>query len=128
LTPAEALLFTIHELLVREQTSTWWRERASTNLPGVPANDPARLLHDIGRRLKELRVARKLTQEAFAERLDVTTRYVQRVEKGDQNVSVEVLADFANGLGVPIAALFKAPSKKAVEQVRPNRKKRAGTR
>jgi len=94
----------------------------------VPANDPVRLLHDIGRRIKELRVARKLTQEAFAERLDVTTRYVQRVERGNQNVSIEVLADFANGLGVPIAVLFKAPSKKAVEQVRPNRKKRAGTR
>ena len=73
-------------------------------------------------------MARKLTQEGFAERLDVTTRYVQRVERGDQNVSVEVLADFANGLGVPIAVLFKAPGKKAVEQVRSSRKKRPGTR
>jgi transcriptional regulator with XRE-family HTH domain len=76
----------------------------------VRANDPDSILRDIGRRIAEVRIAQHLTQEAFAERLDVTARYVQRVEGGGQNVSVRVLASFATALGIPIAELFRKPS------------------
>ena len=85
------------------------------------ANDPNVLLRDIGHRIAEIRVSRRLTQEVFAERLDVTARYVQRVEGGGQNVSVRVLATFANGLGVPVAELFRKPRRQATKQVRATR-------
>jgi transcriptional regulator with XRE-family HTH domain len=42
--------------------------------------DPDRLLRDAGRRLAECREARGLTQQALAEELGVSMRYVQRVE------------------------------------------------
>jgi transcriptional regulator with XRE-family HTH domain len=87
----------------------------------VGPNDPARLLHDLGRRIAELRASRHLTQEAFAERLGVTSRYVQRIESGSQNVSVQVLAAFANGLGVKLAELFRPPRAQSVAQVRRKR-------
>lgn len=93
----------------------------SPNLSGVRSNDPAVLLRDIGRRIAELRIGKRLTQEAFAERLDVTARYVQRIESGSQNMSVLVLTAFANGLGVLTAELFKKPKAQRAKQVRVKR-------
>jgi transcriptional regulator with XRE-family HTH domain len=88
-------------------------------------NDPASLLRNIGRRIAEIRASRQLTQEAFAEHMDVTTRYVQRIESGDQNVSVQVLATFADALGVPVAELFRKPRSQVVKKVHAVRKRQS---
>lgn len=103
---------------------SWRNLNDPANLSSVRSNDAASLLRNIGRRIAEVRASRRLTQEAFAERLDVTARYVQRVESGGQNISVQVLATFASGLGVPAAKFFEKPKAQAVKQVRPKRKSR----
>jgi transcriptional regulator with XRE-family HTH domain len=87
----------------------------------VRPTDPDRLQRDIGRRIAELRAARELTQEEFAEALGVTPRYLQMVEAGDENLTVRSLVPFADELGVTVAALFEKPKSRQVRQGRPPR-------
>lgn len=68
-----------------------------------------RLLRDVGRQIAGLRVSRNMTQERFAERLRVSTRYVRRIEAGEENLSLASLARIASCLRVPVARLFLPP-------------------
>ncbi|MCY1163811.1 transcriptional regulator [compost metagenome] len=61
----------------------------------------------IGARIRELRHARELTQEALAERADLHTNYVSSVERGERNVGVCNLASLAHALDVPASALMQ---------------------
>lgn len=65
------------------------------------------MLDGVGRRIAELRRELAWTQEQFAERLGVLTQYVQRVERGRENLTVQSLVKVANALGVTVAALFE---------------------
>lgn len=69
-----------------------------------------RLLRSVGRRIAEARGSRGLTQEQLAERLDVTARYVQSVEAGDENLTLETLDKFATKLHTEVAALLEPPT------------------
>jgi len=73
--------------------------------------DPDRLLRNLGRQIAEARAGHGMTQEQLAELVDVSTRYIQSVEAGDENLTVRTLAKFANALEIPIADLFLAPTK-----------------
>jgi transcriptional regulator with XRE-family HTH domain len=81
--------------------------------------DPERATVDVGRRVAELRRARGLTQEQFAERLGIAANALQRIELGMQNLTIRSLVRLANGLGVPLAMLFEAPASRAVRPGRP---------
>ena len=83
-----------------------------------------RLIKDLGRKVAELRIARGLTQERFAERLGVSLKYVQRIEAGSENLTVESLHRLATKLRVTVIALFEPP---LVREVRRGRPKRAST-
>ena len=85
--------------------------------------DPDRLLRDLGRRLAELRAEAELTQEELAEQLDVTARYVQSLEGGQENLTVKSLATLADALGVGVAKLFDVPKSRIVRQGRPPRRR-----
>jgi transcriptional regulator with XRE-family HTH domain len=74
---------------------------------------------DLGRRVAELRAARELTQEALAETLDFTPRYLQRVEAGRENLTLGSLVAIANALGVPLAELLEPPTDPQVRVGRP---------
>jgi transcriptional regulator with XRE-family HTH domain len=89
----------------------------------VKAVTPERLLKDVGRRVAEIRTARKMTQEALAERLDVGVRYIQEVEAGRQNLTLKSVALFAAKLRAPASALFESPSTKMPSPGRPRRPK-----
>lgn len=80
---------------------------------------PERLLKDVGRRVAELRLARKLTQEELAERIDVGVRYIQAVESGQQNLTLKTLALFAAKLRAPAVEFFEAPTTKSPARGRP---------
>ena len=80
--------------------------------------NPARLQQDVGLRLSELRKARTLTQQALANELGVSMRYIQAVEAGAENLTLRSLAAWASVLQVPIAAVFEAP---ATRKRRPGR-------
>ena len=51
-------------------------------------------------------MSRGWTQEQFAERLEVATRYVQSIEGGAENLTIETMAKLANMLRVRVATLF----------------------
>lgn len=87
---------------------------------------PERLLKEVGRRIAELRSARKLTQEALAERIDVGVRYIQEVEAGRQNMTLKTLALFAAKLRAPACAFFESPTTKTPPRGRPRRVKTGG--
>ncbi len=81
--------------------------------------DPERSLKDVGRRIAELRREHGWTQEVFAAKLGMQPNSLQRIELGMQNVTVFTLVRLANGLGVPLAALFVPPEDRAVRPGRP---------
>ncbi len=62
-----------------------------------------------GLRLRELRLARGLSQEALAQKAGVDRTYVSSVERGRRNVSLEIIHLLADALGVHPAELLKEP-------------------
>lgn len=84
--------------------------------------DPARFVFAVGRRVRELRRARRLTQEALAEELGVTTAYVQAIERGTRNMTLFTLARVADALAVEPIQLMVAPATdEAVRKGRPSK-------
>jgi transcriptional regulator with XRE-family HTH domain len=81
--------------------------------------DPDRLLRDAGRRLAEFREARGLTQQALADELGVSMRYVQSVEGGGENLTLRSLAGYASVLGASIPEIFQAPTSRRRKVGRP---------
>lgn len=63
----------------------------------MPVSDPRILF---GRRVRELRLARQLSQEKLAELADLHRNYVGGVERGERNVSLVNIVKLAHGLDV----------------------------
>ena len=63
----------------------------------------------VGRRVAERRRAMELTQEVLAEHLEVTVKYLQRLEAGRENLSVRSMVTLANALGVAPSSLLRPP-------------------
>ncbi len=61
-----------------------------------------------GQRVKELRQATGLSQEAFADRCGFVRSYMSRIERGKANPSLDAVQDLADALGVEVACLFQA--------------------
>lgn len=85
---------------------------------------PDRLIRLVGRRAAELRRARGLTQEAFAEAAGVSVKYVQAVEQGTQNLSLRSLVKLANLLRVHPRELFRTPRSPPARPGRPKAPRR----
>src|ERR1700759_716464 len=62
--------------------------------------------HSLGRRIRELRTARKLTQAKVAARIALSQKYVSEVERGRRSPSLEALEAIAHrGFGIKLASL-----------------------
>ena len=59
----------------------------------------------IGRKVREVREANKLTQAAFAERLGISTSYLNQIENNQRSTSAAVLLALAKKFDVDIASL-----------------------
>lgn len=59
-----------------------------------------------GRRVRGLRAARALSQEALAERAALHRTYVGSVERGERNLSLDNIHALADALGVTAAELI----------------------
>lgn len=57
-----------------------------------------RQAQQIGMRIAELRRSRKLTQEALAEKLNITTKHISHVERGCASLSVKALIELSRAL------------------------------
>lgn len=77
------------------------------------------LVTQVGRRIAEVRGGRGLTQQQVASALGVSTKYYQRIERGDENLTLESLARIAEVLEVAVQALFDVPRRAAPRRGRP---------
>ena len=60
-----------------------------------------------GLRIKKLRLERGLSQEALAFQAGVDRTYIPGIEKGERNVTIQVIEKLAFGLNVEIKELFE---------------------
>lgn len=88
----------------------------------MPHINPITVISGIGRRVAELRRDCDLTQAQVAELVGLSTRYLQRLEAGRENLTVRSLVALANIFGVEIAALFKTPKLRKQPRGRPLKK------
>ena len=68
---------------------------------------------NIGNKIKELRVARNLTQEELADRAELSKGFISQVENFRISPSLKALNRIAEALEVDLKTLFEAPGKSA---------------
>ena len=61
-----------------------------------------------GAKVRKLRQAKGVSQEAFADICGLHRTYVGAIERGERNVSLENIEKIAKALGISIASLFAA--------------------
>jgi putative transcriptional regulator len=66
----------------------------------------ATLRKQFGLRLRQIRLTRRMTQERFAEILDISVDFLSLIERGRNAPSFETLDRIARRLRVPVADLF----------------------
>jgi len=64
------------------------------------------LREQFGQRLKAIRLARKLSQEQFADLLGISVDFLSLIERGINAPSFENLDAFSAQLNIPLSALF----------------------
>lgn len=60
-----------------------------------------------GNRVRELRLATGMTQEAFADHCGFARTYMSRIETGGANPSLEAIKTLADALQVELTTLFE---------------------
>ena len=60
----------------------------------------------LGAQVRDLRLARHLSQEALAEELGVSTRYLAGIERGERNLTLDSVDALAAQLGVEARSLI----------------------
>ncbi|MDP0971659.1 helix-turn-helix transcriptional regulator [Klebsiella pneumoniae] len=63
------------------------------------------MLHRFGQRVRELRKAKGLSQEAFADACGLDRTYISGIERGLRNVALVNIAQIARTLDVTISEL-----------------------
>jgi transcriptional regulator with XRE-family HTH domain len=66
-----------------------------------------RIQAEFGARVRELRIERGWTQEELASAAGRHWTYVGGIERGERNVTLQVVSDIARGLGVDVQELFR---------------------
>ncbi len=66
----------------------------------------------IGQRIKEMRISKKLTQSSLASLCDVDIRTIQRIEKGEFNMSLKILFTISDTFNVSPETLLKSDESK----------------
>jgi transcriptional regulator with XRE-family HTH domain len=72
----------------------------------------SKIRKSFGKRVKELRKAKNISQEELGERAGLHYTYIGGVERGERNISLESMGKIASGLDVNIGELFPFVSRK----------------
>jgi len=67
----------------------------------------ASLRDKFGNRVRTIRLARKMSQEEFAELLEISVDFLSLIERGINAPSFENLEVFSAQLGIPVSELFR---------------------
>ena len=60
----------------------------------------------IGKRMRSLRRLNDLSQEQLGEKANISTKYVSEVERGNANITVDILEKISTALNVDLPDLF----------------------
>jgi len=82
----------------------------------------------VGANLKTHRRRAGLTQERLAERAGIDVTYVQSIERGATNFTLDVLCDLADAVGADPGGLFETVAVEARKPGRPPKARTAGKR
>jgi transcriptional regulator with XRE-family HTH domain len=69
--------------------------------------DAVKLKSLVGERIIAIRRKRHWTQEQLAEEMGVSVRYVQRIESGQENLTLRTLARLAEVFDIRVAEIFE---------------------
>ena len=81
------------------------------------------VLRRFGQQVRELRLQRKLSQEALADEAGLDRSYIGGVERGQRNVSLRNIDKIARALDIPLVDLF-GPASAEARQARVARRRR----
>ena len=65
-------------------------------------NNYEEVLKSIGHNFRIERTKQWLSQEKFAEKANVHTNYIGKIERGEQNITIKTLVELSNALDIPI--------------------------
>jgi transcriptional regulator with XRE-family HTH domain len=65
------------------------------------------MARQMGRRLRKLRIAKKLSQATLAKRADLSREYVNKIEAGRYDPPLSTINALAKALGVPVTELLE---------------------
>jgi len=60
-----------------------------------------------GKKVKALRLSKNLSQEKLALEAGLDRTYIPSIERGERNVSIEVIFKLAKALDIPVIDFFK---------------------
>ena len=72
----------------------------------------------LGARIKEIRTARNMTQEKFAELININPSNISKIETGRYRPSEENLAKIADALNVPPYKLYMNEHNKPIDELK----------
>ena len=64
------------------------------------------LVKQVGKYIQQQRTERKLTQEALAERADISVSFLSMIERGERAPHLQTLLSLSEALGVTVATLL----------------------
>ncbi len=76
----------------------------------------------VGKRLRDVRIMRGLTQTQLGEKLGISFQQVQKYEKGTNRIGSSRLWDMCNILDVPVSFYFEGLSEKSTEDEKISRR------
>lgn len=62
---------------------------------------------DFGKRIKEIRISKRISQEKFALSINMDRTYYASVESGKRNISLINISKIAQGFAMSLEELFK---------------------
>jgi transcriptional regulator with XRE-family HTH domain len=87
----------------------------------MPSPRVAMFQRYVGANVSDLRTAQPLTQEQLAEMAGIEVRYLRLIERGRTNMTLSVLVDLADALGVELSRLVHPAELKAPRPGRPRK-------
>lgn len=72
----------------------------------------------IGKRIKSLREAAKMSQEKLAEKVGISHKYLSSIERGKENPTLETFIRLAEALNVETSELFRYQHEKPADELR----------
>ena len=72
----------------------------------MDTNSKSNIYKNFGTIFKNFRIANNLTQEQLSEKLDISLKYISRIENGNSGVKTQTLINYINLLGITPNILY----------------------